>query len=53
MKVWDLASGVFVATFTGEGGGLSALAAVDSSTIVAGDAYGWIHILRLEIGSGP
>lgn len=47
-RVWRLRDGTLLATFTGEGVGRSCAVASDRSAIVAGDALGRVHVLRLE-----
>jgi WD40 repeat protein len=48
LKVWDLESGSLIASFAGDSFMLSCAVAPDGLTIVAGDASGKIHFLRLE-----
>jgi WD40 repeat protein len=48
LKVWDLATGAVIATFTADGDVLAGAVAPDGVTIVAGDALGRVHVLRLE-----
>ena len=48
LKVWDLATCAVVATFTADGPVLACAVAPDGGTIVAGDALGRLHFLRLE-----
>ena len=47
LKAWDLQSGAIVAAFTCDGAAYSC-AFADAHTIVAGDAGGHLHFLRLE-----
>jgi WD40 repeat protein len=51
LKIWDLGAGVCLHTFTGESGLLTCAVAPDGRTVVAGDAGGQVHILRLEGGA--
>ena len=54
LKVWDLASGDIITSFSGEGVILACAVAPDGLTVVAGDGSGRVHILRLEnITPGP
>jgi WD40 repeat protein len=48
LKVWDLESGTEIARFIGEGGLYCCAVAPDGVTIVAGEASGRVHFLRLE-----
>jgi WD40 repeat protein len=48
LKVWDLHSGEEIASFTGESKILCCAVASDGVTIVAGEASGRLHFLRLE-----
>jgi WD40 repeat protein len=48
LKVWDLEAGVPLLTFSGEGGFRMCVLAPDDCTVVAGDHWGQVHILRLE-----
>jgi len=48
LKVWDVDAGESVAVFFGEGGIGSVQLAADRKTVVAGDASGAVHFLRLE-----
>jgi WD40 repeat protein len=48
LKVWDLESRRVIASFTGESALLCCAAAPDGVTIVAGEASGRVHFLRLE-----
>jgi len=48
LKVWDLESGLMIASFAGESFMLSCAVSPDGRTIVAGDASGRVHFLRLE-----
>jgi WD40 repeat protein len=48
LKVWDLTSDQLVASFSGESVLRSCAVAPDGRTIVAGDAVGHMHFLRLE-----
>jgi hypothetical protein len=46
--VWDLVDGTLVATFSGEGPLPACAVGPDGVTIVAGEASGRVHFLRLE-----
>jgi WD40 repeat protein len=48
LKVWDLKTGRVVASFVADGWIPACAAAPDGVTIVAGDAFGQVHFLRLE-----
>jgi WD40 repeat protein len=48
LKVWDLSSGELIDTFTGEGALWCCAVAPDGVTIIAGEASGRVHFLRLE-----
>jgi WD40 repeat protein len=48
LKVWDLESGELVASFYGDGALNACAVAPDGVTIVAGEASGRVHFLRLE-----
>jgi WD40 repeat protein len=48
LKVWDLESGSLIASFTGESSMFSCAVSPDGLTIVAGEASGKVHFLRLE-----
>jgi WD40 repeat protein len=48
LKVSDLATGAVVATFTADGDVCACAIAQDGVSIVAGDALGRVHVLRLE-----
>ncbi|MET0395446.1 MAG: NB-ARC domain-containing protein [Longimicrobiaceae bacterium] len=48
LRVWDLKSGEIVALFTADGPIACCAVALDGLTIVAGDALGRLHFLRLE-----
>ncbi len=48
LKVWDLLTGKEVASFSGEGAFNGCAFAPDGVTVVAGDASGRVHFLRLE-----
>ncbi|MGB7445022.1 MAG: hypothetical protein WA919_28465 [Coleofasciculaceae cyanobacterium] len=48
LKVWDLHTGQEIASFTGDGMLPCCAVAPDGVTIVAGDASGRVHFLRLE-----
>ncbi len=48
LKVWDVDAGEPVAAFFGEGRITSVQLAADRKTVVAGDASGAVHFLRLE-----
>jgi WD40 repeat protein len=47
LRLWDLESGEEVATFTGENGMCSCAIAPDAHTMIAEDALGRVHFLRL------
>jgi WD40 repeat protein len=47
LRFWNLESGNEIATFTGEGAMHNCAVAPDGWTIVAGDASGQVHFLRL------
>lgn len=47
LKVWDLESGSAIATFIGDGALFCCAVASDGVTIVAGEASGRLHFLRL------
>jgi WD40 repeat protein len=48
LKVWHLDTGEVIASFTGDGALTCCAFAPDSVTIVADDALGRVHFLRLE-----
>ncbi|MFP5272998.1 WD40 repeat domain-containing protein [Coleofasciculus sp.] len=48
LKVWDLETRKIVASFKGDGELLACAVAPDGITIVAGEASGRLHFLRLE-----
>ena len=48
LKVWELESGKEIASFTGESTLKCCAVAPDGVTIVAGEASGRVHFLRLE-----
>ncbi|MFM5946390.1 MAG: WD40 repeat domain-containing protein, partial [Dolichospermum sp.] len=48
IKIWDLANRKEIATFTGEGRIMRCAVASDGVTIVAGEAPGRLHFLRLQ-----
>lgn len=48
LKVWDLATGAVVATFTAEAPVASCAVGPDDLSIIAGDSLGRVHFLRLE-----
>ena len=52
LKIWDLLTGKEVASFSGEGAFDCCAFAPDGVTVVAGDASGRVHFLRLEGVSG-
>ena len=52
LRVWDLESGKELALLTADGLTASCAVSLDGRTIVAGDATGNIHILKME-GFGP
>jgi WD40 repeat protein len=47
LRLWDLESGKEIAAFTGEGDMLSCAIVPDRQMIIAGDALGRVHFLRL------
>jgi WD40 repeat protein len=47
LKVWNLATGDVIATFTGESSILCCAVTPDGTTIVAGKRSGRVHFLRL------
>jgi WD40 repeat protein len=52
LKIWDLLSGKEIASFSGEGGFKGCAISPDGVSVVAGDALGRVHFLRLEKVSG-
>ncbi|MEH2336813.1 hypothetical protein [Nostoc sp.] len=48
LKVWNLATGEVIATFTGDSSIYCCAVAPDGMTIVAGDGSGRVHFLRLQ-----
>jgi hypothetical protein len=46
--VWDLTAGTVIAIFTADADVLSCAVAPNGVTVVAGDALGRVHFLRLE-----
>ena len=48
LKIWDLLTGKEVGSFSGEGEFSGCAFAPDGVTVVAGDALGRVHFLRLE-----
>jgi WD40 repeat protein len=52
LKIWDLLSGKQIASFSGEGGFKGCAISPDGVSVVAGDASGRVHFLRLEKVSG-
>jgi WD40 repeat protein len=48
VRVWDLASGRLLATFTADASVEAIAAALAKSALVAGDDAGRVHLLRLE-----
>jgi WD40 repeat protein len=48
LKIWDLESGSIIASFMGDSSMISCAVAPDGLTIIAGDANGKVHFLRLE-----
>jgi WD40 repeat protein len=48
LKVWDLETGAVLATFTCDSAAHGCAFADDGKLIVAGDAAGHVHFLRLE-----
>ena len=51
VRVWDLQTGQLLAAFHGEAPVLSCAVTVDGTTVVAGDRFGRVHILRWEEGT--
>ena len=49
VKVWNLETGEVIDSFTGDGSINCCAVAPDGVTIVAGDALGRVHFLRLAI----
>ena len=52
LRVWDLESGKELALLTADGTTTSCAVSLDGRTIVAGEATGNMHILKME-GFGP
>jgi WD40 repeat protein len=50
LKVWGLETGVLLATFTGDAP-LQCCAFVNNSAVLAGDAFGHVHYLSLNLGN--
>ncbi|AMW28288.1 hypothetical protein H6G58_09345 [Arthrospira platensis FACHB-971] len=48
VKLWDLATGEMLATFTGDGAIASCAVAADGVTVVGGDWLGRVYFLRLH-----
>ena len=48
LKVWDLASGQCLATFSADAPVVACAVTPDGNGVVAGDASGGVHFLRLE-----
>ncbi len=48
LKVWDLETGEVIGTFSGDGALMTCAISPDGKTIVAGEASGKVHFLRLE-----
>lgn len=48
LKVWDLASGITMATFHADAAIVCCAAAPDGLTLAAGDVGGMVHFLRIE-----
>ena len=48
LKVWEVESGAFLATFTCDSALLHCAAAEDCQLIVAGDAGGRVHFVHIE-----
>jgi WD40 repeat protein len=48
LKVWDPANGRIIAEFTGDGAITSVALSSDGRTVIAGEALGRVHFLRLE-----
>ena len=48
VKVWNLETGEEIATFIGDGNFLSCAVTPNGLTIVAGNAAGRVHFLKLE-----
>ncbi|MEC4986649.1 MAG: WD40 repeat domain-containing protein, partial [Oscillatoria sp. PMC 1076.18] len=51
LKLWDLATGAVLATFTADVFVLCCAVAPDGRTVVAGDESGKVYFLRLEGGN--
>jgi WD40 repeat protein len=49
LKIWDLTTGEIIATFTGDSSIQCCAVAPDGVTIVAGEFWGAVHFLRLQI----
>ncbi|HJH31809.1 MAG TPA: hypothetical protein C5S50_06455 [Methanosarcinaceae archaeon] len=47
LRVWDIASGEIIASFSGDGFLHACAISPDGRTIVAGEASGRVHFLRL------
>ncbi|MCU0638071.1 MAG: hypothetical protein MUE87_05585 [Methanothrix sp.] len=48
LKVWDIESGSIICSFTGENAMFCCAVSPDGRTIIAGEASGRVHFLRLE-----
>ncbi|MCK5014985.1 MAG: WD40 repeat domain-containing protein, partial [Candidatus Omnitrophica bacterium] len=48
LKVWDLETGEVIGTFSGESALYACAVSPDGKSIVAGEASGRVHFLRLE-----
>jgi len=48
LKVWDIKNGKMIASFTGDSAMISCALSTDGRTIIAGEASGRVHFLRLE-----
>ncbi|MDT9296124.1 MAG: WD40 repeat domain-containing protein, partial [Arthrospira platensis PCC 7345] len=48
LKLWDLATGEEIASFTADAGFWACAVAPDGAGVVAGDESGRVHFLRLE-----
>jgi WD40 repeat protein len=48
LKIWDLLTGKEIASFSGDGAFNCCAISPDGVTVVAGDAWGRVHFLRLE-----
>jgi len=48
IRVWDIKTGQTISSFSGDGPLLALAISPDGDTIVAGDASGRVHFLRLQ-----